>query len=136
VLTAFVSDKERSLEETKQIVQKKLGLSSDTPIELAQLRGGKRIDLEDGTSLRQSASRKFQFPSDDDFEAFKALTRTLLHATVEVTIPEDIRLLPNPHVCLHPLSRILLITTGRGKVPLEKGRTLSIIPFQKHFHEK
>jgi hypothetical protein len=50
VLTAFVSDKEQSLEETKQIVRKKLGLGSDTPIELAQLRGGKRIDLEDGTS--------------------------------------------------------------------------------------
>ncbi|KAI0256093.1 hypothetical protein BJV78DRAFT_1278655 [Lactifluus subvellereus] len=78
---SFVSDKEQSLEETKQIVRKKLGLSCDTPIQLAQLRGGKRIDLED----------------DDDFEAFKALTRTLLHATVEVTIPENILLLPNPH---------------------------------------
>ncbi|KAF8502039.1 hypothetical protein F5888DRAFT_1164520 [Russula emetica] len=63
--------KEQSLDETKNVVRKKLGL--DAAIELAQLRDGKRIDLED----------------DDDFEAFKALTKTSLHATVAVIIRKN-----------------------------------------------
>ncbi|KAF8274545.1 hypothetical protein EI94DRAFT_692683 [Lactarius quietus] len=63
--------KEQSLHETKVVVRKKLGLGHDAPIELAQLRDGKKIDLED----------------DDDFEAFKALANSSLHATVAVTIP-------------------------------------------------
>ncbi|KAH9176300.1 hypothetical protein EDB89DRAFT_2065658 [Lactarius sanguifluus] len=63
--------KERSLHAAKVVVRKKLGLGHDAPIELAQLRDGKKIDLED----------------DDDFEAFRALTNSSLHATVAVTIP-------------------------------------------------
>ncbi|KAH9002105.1 hypothetical protein EDB86DRAFT_367246 [Lactarius hatsudake] len=63
--------KERSLHAAKDVVRKKLGLGHDAPIELAQLRDGKKIDLED----------------DDDFEAFRALTDSSLHATVAVTIP-------------------------------------------------
>jgi hypothetical protein len=52
VLTAFFSsNKEQSLEETKRVVRNKLGLGSDALIELAQIRDGRRIDLEDGTSL-------------------------------------------------------------------------------------
>jgi hypothetical protein len=65
--------KEQSLDETKNVVRKKLGLGHDAAVELAQLRDGRRIDLED----------------DDDFEAFKALTKTSLHATVVVVIPKD-----------------------------------------------
>ncbi|KAI9463649.1 hypothetical protein BJY52DRAFT_1252889 [Lactarius psammicola] len=63
--------KEHSLHATKVVVRKKLGLGHDAPIELAQLRDGKKIDLED----------------DDDFEAFRALANSSLHATVAVTIP-------------------------------------------------
>ncbi|KAH9961344.1 hypothetical protein BC827DRAFT_342753 [Russula dissimulans] len=65
--------KEQSLDETKVVVRKKLGLSHDAPIDLVQMRDGKKVDLED----------------DDDFEAFKALTKTSLHATVAVIIPEN-----------------------------------------------
>ncbi|KAI9459079.1 hypothetical protein F5148DRAFT_308386 [Russula earlei] len=65
--------KEQSLDETKNVVRRKLGLAYGAPIELAQLRDGRKIDLED----------------DDDFEAFKALTRTSLHAIVTVAIPEN-----------------------------------------------
>ncbi|KAI0268707.1 hypothetical protein BC834DRAFT_866830 [Gloeopeniophorella convolvens] len=71
--------KEASLEETKNVVRKKLNLSPGAEIELSQLRDGKRIDLED----------------EDDFEAFRALARSSLHATVEVTVP-DTQDAPNP----------------------------------------
>ncbi|KAH9040783.1 hypothetical protein EDB85DRAFT_74964 [Lactarius pseudohatsudake] len=43
--------KERSLHAAKVVVRKKLGLGHDAPIELAQLRDGKKIDLEDGVSV-------------------------------------------------------------------------------------
>ncbi|KAI0305598.1 hypothetical protein B0F90DRAFT_1079025 [Multifurca ochricompacta] len=72
--------KEQSLNETKDVVRKKLGLSYDSPIELAQLRDGKRIDLED----------------DDDFEAFKTLATSSLHATVTIILPESSRVSPKP----------------------------------------
>ncbi|KAH9998529.1 hypothetical protein BJV74DRAFT_825040 [Russula compacta] len=65
--------KEQSLDEMRSVVRKKLGLSHDAPIELAQLRDGRRVDLED----------------DDDFEAFMALIKFSIHATVAVTIPEN-----------------------------------------------
>ena len=51
VLTAFVTTKEQSLHETKLVVRKKLGLGHDAPIQLAQLRDGRKIDLEDGVSI-------------------------------------------------------------------------------------
>jgi hypothetical protein len=44
---------EQSLEETKDVVRRKLGLECDAPIELVQLRDGRRIDLEDGACLQQ-----------------------------------------------------------------------------------
>lgn len=50
VLTTFIATKEQSLHETKVVVRKKLGLGNDAPIELAQLRDGRKIDLEDGVS--------------------------------------------------------------------------------------
>ena len=40
------------------MARKKLGLGHDAAIELAQLRDGKRIDLEDGVSIPQSFTRK------------------------------------------------------------------------------
>ena len=51
MLTASVATKEHSLHQTKVVVRKKLGLGHDAPIELAQLRDGNKIDLEDGVSV-------------------------------------------------------------------------------------
>ncbi|KAH6914316.1 hypothetical protein BKA70DRAFT_1261041 [Coprinopsis sp. MPI-PUGE-AT-0042] len=62
--------KEGSLEEMKNVVRKKLGHSSDMPLQLAQLRDGKPVDLED----------------DDDFEAFCSAAHTLPHIVVQVTL--------------------------------------------------
>ena len=42
---------EESLEEMKNVVRKKLGLSSSLPVHLSQLRDGKPIVLEDGIRL-------------------------------------------------------------------------------------
>ncbi len=53
-----MANEEQSLDETKNVVRKKLGLDHDAAIELAQLRDGKRIDLEDGVSIPQSFARK------------------------------------------------------------------------------
>jgi hypothetical protein len=58
VLIAFVANEERSLDETKNVVRKKLGLCQDTAVELAQLRDGKRIDLEDGVFIPQPFRKK------------------------------------------------------------------------------
>ena len=58
VLTLFVANQEQSLDETKNVVRKKLGLGHEDAVELAQLRDGKRIDLEDGGSIPQSSMRK------------------------------------------------------------------------------
>ncbi|KAI9459104.1 hypothetical protein F5148DRAFT_1377530 [Russula earlei] len=75
VLTVLIANEEQSLDEMKNMVRRKLGLASSTPIELKQSRYNEIVDLED----------------DDDFEVFKALTRTSLqvHAIVIVTIPEN-----------------------------------------------
>ena len=43
-------NEEQSLDETKNVVRKKLGLCHDAAVELAQLRDGRMIDLEDGVS--------------------------------------------------------------------------------------
>src|SRR6266702_3737587 len=88
VLTASIASKEHSLHATKVVVRKKLGLGHDAPIELAQLRDGKKIDLEDGVFVHLSQrNSQSQPPEDDDFEAFRALANSSLHATVAVTIP-------------------------------------------------
>jgi ArsR family metal-binding transcriptional regulator len=58
VLSPFILNEEQSLDETKNVVRKKLGLGHDDAVELAQLRDGKRIDLEDGGSIPQSFMRK------------------------------------------------------------------------------
>jgi hypothetical protein len=39
------------LNETKEVVRRKLGLASDAVIHLTQLREGKNIDLDDGSVL-------------------------------------------------------------------------------------
>jgi hypothetical protein len=48
-LSAFVS--EDSLEETREVIRRKLSLDAEADIQLAQLRQGAAVDLEDGTSF-------------------------------------------------------------------------------------
>ncbi|KAH9892834.1 hypothetical protein C8Q73DRAFT_699634 [Cubamyces lactineus] len=62
--------KGQSLEETKDIVRKKLGLSNDTSIRFSQLHEGRHIDLED----------------EDDFEAFQHLARHSLSLDLSVFV--------------------------------------------------
>ncbi|KAF6760125.1 hypothetical protein DFP72DRAFT_1166387 [Ephemerocybe angulata] len=64
--------KETSLEELTEGVRRKLGYASDVPLQLAQLRDGKTVDLEDG----------------DDYEAFCATAHAVPVITVQVTAPE------------------------------------------------
>ncbi|KAI0334957.1 hypothetical protein GY45DRAFT_1367001 [Cubamyces sp. BRFM 1775] len=62
--------KGQSLEETKDLVRKKLGLSNDTSIRFSQLHEGRHIDLED----------------EDDFEAFQHLARHSLSLDLSVFV--------------------------------------------------
>ncbi|KAH7920778.1 hypothetical protein BV22DRAFT_1039425 [Leucogyrophana mollusca] len=61
--------KEKSLDETREVVRRKLGLQRGAVVKLKQLRGGKAIDLED----------------EDDFDAFRALARAVMSVDVRVT---------------------------------------------------
>ncbi|KIJ19042.1 hypothetical protein PAXINDRAFT_97113 [Paxillus involutus ATCC 200175] len=65
--------KEQSLEETKDVVRRKLGLPSGCIVKLRQIRGAKFIDLED----------------DDDFDAFRALARYSTTVDVQVTVEDS-----------------------------------------------
>ncbi|KAJ3724658.1 hypothetical protein C8R42DRAFT_458299 [Lentinula raphanica] len=68
--------KEESLDETRDVVRKKLGLPDSSNIRLAQIRGDHTVDLED----------------EDDFDAFYAVAHSKMAIEVEVTI-ED---MPSP----------------------------------------
>ncbi|KAF8806467.1 hypothetical protein BYT27DRAFT_7191026 [Phlegmacium glaucopus] len=65
--------KEESLEEMKNVVRKKLGLSSSLPVHLCQLRDGKAVVLED----------------DDDFDAFYASVNSTLVVKIKVYFGDD-----------------------------------------------
>ncbi|KAI0685202.1 hypothetical protein BC835DRAFT_1385537 [Cytidiella melzeri] len=65
--------KEKSLATTKETVRKKLALAPGVQFDLAQLRNGKAVDLED----------------DDDFSAFCALARTTTSLDVQVTVSKS-----------------------------------------------
>ncbi|KAH7888420.1 hypothetical protein F5I97DRAFT_696806 [Phlebopus sp. FC_14] len=63
--------KEKTLEEMKDVVRRKLGLDTNTVVQLKQVRMDKLVDLED----------------DDDFDAFRSCTRfPSLSAEVQVTV--------------------------------------------------
>jgi hypothetical protein len=127
ILKAFLANEEQSLDETKDVVRKKLGLGHDAAVELVQLRDGRRIDLEDGVSSPQSFTKKSQFALDDDFEAFKAVTKTSLHATVAVIIPNSSS---TPVVCDHIPRRLILLTVQRsGRMPKWKGEEVLMALF-------
>lgn len=55
-LSSLVWALETSLEETRGIVRRKLGLKDDAGIQLAQIRGGSLIVLEDGRHAISSES--------------------------------------------------------------------------------
>ncbi|KAJ2914383.1 hypothetical protein MD484_g6023, partial [Candolleomyces efflorescens] len=65
--------KEKSLDELKDGVRKKLGYPSQVPLHLAQLRAGMSVDLED----------------EDDFEAFCSAAYSSSVITVQVIEPEE-----------------------------------------------
>ncbi|GAW04229.1 Carbamoyl-phosphate synthase arginine-specific small chain [Lentinula edodes] len=61
--------KEESLDETKDVVRRKLGLPDSSSIRLAQIRGEHTVDLED----------------EDDFDAFYAMAHSRMTIEVQVT---------------------------------------------------
>ncbi|KIK98339.1 hypothetical protein PAXRUDRAFT_694919 [Paxillus rubicundulus Ve08.2h10] len=83
--------KEQSLEETKDVVRRKLGLASGCIVKLQQIRGANFIDLEDGKSTkaqREGAEIRW-FVADDDFDAFRALVRYSTTVDVQVTVEDS-----------------------------------------------
>ncbi|KAI4526461.1 hypothetical protein K523DRAFT_344596 [Schizophyllum commune Tattone D] len=81
--------KEDSLEETKEAIRQKLKVEDGVQVQLAQLRGGMTIDLED----------------EDDFDAFHTAAHKTSGATVKVTV---IRAngVPASHVSIRPTDSI------------------------------
>ncbi|KAJ4483268.1 hypothetical protein J3R30DRAFT_1755702 [Lentinula aciculospora] len=65
--------KEESLDETKDVVRRKLGLPESSSIYLAQIRGEHTVDLED----------------EDDFDAFYAIAHSNMAVEVQVTTEEN-----------------------------------------------
>jgi hypothetical protein len=57
-----------------------------------------------------SPSLRSQFALDDDFEAFKALTKTSLHATVAVSFPQNGLSSLSRAVCVTALALWALLT--------------------------
>ena len=86
------------------------------------MREERRIDLEDGVCVVHSPSQISQFALDDDFEAFKAFTKTSLHATVAVTIPENGHSSSPPVVCNLIPRRLILLTVQRKNASVEGRR--------------
>ena len=78
------------MEGMKDVVRKKLGVSTSTPVYLAQLRDGRKVDLEDGNTTQISSRVNNQFllyPSiDDDFEAFSSSAYHGSTARVKITV--------------------------------------------------
>ena len=74
----------------KDVVRKKLGVSTSTPVYLSQLRDGRKVDLEDGNTAQTSSRvhNSFSLLSliDDDFEAFSSSAYHGLTARVKVTV--------------------------------------------------
>ena len=76
---------ETSLDDLKATVLKKLGLAWNSSIAFSQLRGSKRIDLEDGQSpFPRRLILVAKYSTDDDFEAFRSYA--FLNGNVEVIV--------------------------------------------------
>jgi len=67
--------KEKSLQETKDIIIKKLGLSLDTAVSLARIHGDINLALDD----------------DDDFAAFSIFARSVRNVDIRVTVDTSVR---------------------------------------------
>ena len=84
---------ESSLNDLKQTVKKKLGLSSDSSIGLAQIRDGQAVDLEDGRLAHCALTHLWILNTsclrlDDDFEAFCTVAYSQRSVNVEVRLVE------------------------------------------------
>ena len=81
----------QSLEETKSLVRKKLGLSEDTSIRFSRLHEGKVIELDDGESYGPSGLEhaRHAYRLDEDFEAFRHLARYVSSLDVSVFVGQN-----------------------------------------------
>nr|VWO98373.1 Plp [Ganoderma boninense] len=86
--------KGQSLEETKNLVRKKLGLSDDTSLRFARLHEGKVIELDD----------------DEDFEAFRHIARSVSTLDVSVFVGQN-----GPSVFTQQASQQASTNSKRGK---------------------
>lgn len=82
---------ERSLEEVKDVVRRKLGLGRETDVSLRQMIASDALlDLEDGESKKKSLPNRVRSslnPStDDDFQAFRVLLRSSVSVDIQVTV--------------------------------------------------
>jgi hypothetical protein len=87
---------EKSLEEIRGVVRRKLQLPSNSTVKLKQLRGSKVIDLDDGKRASSAVWHLFsdsQFTLDDDFDAFTARARLmqLVDVAVEISVSPVVR---------------------------------------------
>ena len=81
----------QSLEETKDLVRKKLGVSEDTFLRFARLHEGKIIELDDGEFLmgfRPTVPHPV-LSSEEDFEAFRHLARHVPTLDVSVFVGQN-----------------------------------------------
>ena len=73
-------------------MRKKLGLSKQTRLSLVQLRDGREVDLEDGKSCQiMKVTVGTNVSTEDDYEAFRALSRTAPSLQVLIRIGDDVR---------------------------------------------
>jgi hypothetical protein len=87
---------EKSLEEIRGVVRRKLQLPSNSTVKLKQLRDSKVIDLDDGKRASSAVWHLFsdsQFTLDDDFDAFSARARLmkLVDVAVEISVSPVVR---------------------------------------------
>lgn len=76
---------EETLNETKDVVRRKLGLPESTNVHLAQLRGETIVDLEDGAFNRPFFFKPAHPLLEDDFDAFYAVAHSKMAVDVRVT---------------------------------------------------
>ena len=80
----------QSLEETKGLVRKKLGLEYDASIRFARIHEGKTIELEDGAPFQPHLYLQRSFlNADDDFTAFRHLARFSTSIDVSVFVGQE-----------------------------------------------
>lgn len=95
------SGTEESLEALRRVVRRKLNLSETTAIQLAQVRGTTKVDLEDGNGSSTSGFWGCSSHIDDDFDAFRSLAVATGSVNVQITydapILSEVWLYPTAH---------------------------------------